>query len=294
VSFPPSSFDPDQVERPPAPVPLLPGPIRAPSAPCSQPFNGFGDPWPNGGGRGCPAELPGRWEVFCPMDSHILQIKELSKSYREGGRDHVILDGAEATLNRGEFVALLGPSGSGKSTLLNLISGIDTPDSGSVVVKGVSLTDISERERTLFRRRHIGFIFQFFNLLPTLTVEENLLLPLELNDRKGGSRRGEVLSLLEKVGLEGRGDTFPDRLSGGEQQRVAVARALIHEPALLLADEPTGNLDSKTGSKILDLLRGLAMDRGVTLLAVTHSKEVAGAADRVLRIEEGRLVKASP
>jgi len=228
------------------------------------------------------------------MDSHILQIKELSKSYREGGRDHVILDGAEATLNRGEFVALLGPSGSGKSTLLNLISGIDTPDSGSVVVKGVSLTDISERERTLFRRRHIGFIFQFFNLLPTLTVEENLLLPLELNDRKGGSRRGEVLSLLEKVGLEGRGDTFPDRLSGGEQQRVAVARALIHEPALLLADEPTGNLDSKTGSKILNLLRGLAMDRGVTLLAVTHSKEVAGAADRVLRIEEGRLVKASP
>ena len=228
------------------------------------------------------------------MDSHILQIKELSKSYREGGRDHVILDGAEATLGRGEFVALLGPSGSGKSTLLNLISGIDTPDSGSVVVKGVSLTDISERERTLFRRRHIGFIFQFFNLLPTLTVEENLLLPLELNDRKGSSRRGEVLSLLEKVGLEGRGDTFPDRLSGGEQQRVAVARALIHEPALLLADEPTGNLDSKTGSKILNLLRGLAMDRGVTLLAVTHSMEVAGAADRVLRIEEGRLVKASP
>jgi len=228
------------------------------------------------------------------MDSHILQIKELSKSYREGGRDHVILDGAEATLGRGEFVALLGPSGSGKSTLLNLISGIDTPDSGSVVVKGVSLTDISERERTLFRRRHIGFIFQFFNLLPTLTVEENLLLPLELNDRKGGSRRGEVLSLLEKVGLEGRGDTFPDRLSGGEQQRVAVARALIHEPALLLADEPTGNLDSKTGWKILDLLRGLAVDRGVTLLVVTHSKEVAGVADRVLRIEEGRLVKASP
>ena len=228
------------------------------------------------------------------MDSHILQIKKLSKSYREGGRDHVILDGAEATLGRGEFVALLGPSGSGKSTLLNLISGIDTPDSGSVVVKGVSLTDISERERTLFRRRHIGFIFQFFNLLPTLTVEENLLLPLELNDRKESSRRGEVLSLLEKVGLEGRGDTFPDRLSGGEQQRVAVARALIHEPALLLADEPTGNLDSKTGSKILNLLRGLAMDRGVTLLAVTHSKEVAGAADRVLRIEEGRLVKASP
>lgn len=227
------------------------------------------------------------------MDSQLLQIRGLSKSYQEGGRDHVILSGAEATLRRGEFVALLGPSGSGKSTLLNLVSGIDTPDSGSVVVKGVSLTNISERERTLFRRRLIGFIFQFFNLLPTLTVEENLLLPMELNGRIGSSHRGEALSLLEKVGLEGRGDAFPDRLSGGEQQRVAVARALIHEPALLLADEPTGNLDSKTGSKILDLLRGLAMDRGVTLLAVTHSKEVAGAADRVLRIEEGRLVEAS-
>ncbi len=228
------------------------------------------------------------------MKHPLLRIKELSKSYREGGRDHVILAGAEATLNRGEFVALLGPSGSGKSTLLNLVSGIDTPDSGSVEVDGVCLTEISERERTLFRRRHIGFIFQFFNLLPTLTVEENLLLPLELNGRRSRGRGEEAVSLLGRVGLEGRGGTFPDRLSGGEQQRVAVARALIHDPVLLLADEPTGNLDSKTGSKILDLLRNLAMDRGATLLAVTHSKEVAGSADRILRIEEGRLVEALP
>jgi putative ABC transport system ATP-binding protein len=220
-----------------------------------------------------------------------LQIRDLSKSYREGGREHVSLAGAEATLHRGEFVALLGPSGSGKSTLLNLVSGIDTPDSGSVEVDGVVLTAIPERERTLFRRRHIGFIFQFFNLLPTLTVEENLLLPLELNGLPGGENHEKVRSLLGRVGLEGREGTFPDRLSGGEQQRVAVARALIHDPVLLLADEPTGNLDSKTGTRILDLLRGLAMDRGVTLLAVTHSKEVAASADRILSIEEGRLVE---
>jgi putative ABC transport system ATP-binding protein len=157
----------------------------------------------------------------------------------------------------------------------------------------VCLTDIPERERTLFRRRHIGFIFQFFNLLPTLTVEENLLLPLELTGRVHGSDRALAERLLNEVGLEGREDAFPDRLSGGEQQRVAVARALVHEPSLVLADEPTGNLDSKTGSRILQLLRGLSLDRGVTLLVVTHSMEVARVADRVLRIQDGRLIESS-
>lgn len=219
----------------------------------------------------------------------LVRIEGLSKSYREGNQDHVILSGAEAVLFPGEFVALLGPSGSGKSTLLNLISGIDLPDSGSVLVDGVSLTKVTERERTLFRRRHIGFIFQFFNLLPTLTVEENLLLPLELIGRTGRSVREKAQALLEEVGLGGRGDTFPDRLSGGEQQRIAVARALIHDPALILADEPTGNLDTRTGSRILDLLTNLTMERGVTLLVVTHSPEVARAAHRVLRVREGRL-----
>ena len=219
----------------------------------------------------------------------LVRIECLSKSYREGTQDHVILSGAEAVLFPGEFVALLGPSGSGKSTLLNLISGIDLPDSGSVVVDGVSLTEVTERERTLFRRRHIGFIFQFFNLLPTLTVEENLLLPLELTGRTGRSDREKARALLEQVGLGGRGDTFPDRLSGGEQQRIAVARAVIHDPALILADEPTGNLDTKTGTRILDLLTNLASERGVTLLVVTHSADVAKEAHRVLRIREGRL-----
>ncbi len=225
--------------------------------------------------------------------SALVRLEGLSKSYREGEHDHVILSEASACLYPGEFVALLGPSGSGKSTLLNLLSGIDAPDSGSVVVDGVFLTEVSERERTLFRRRHIGFIFQFFNLLPTLTVEENLLLPLELTGRAGEQERQRARELLARVGLEGREATFPDRLSGGEQQRVAVARALIHDPALVLADEPTGNLDSKTGSRILDLLQGLAADRGVTLLVVTHSRDVAAVADRVLRIQDGRLLEAA-
>jgi putative ABC transport system ATP-binding protein len=222
--------------------------------------------------------------------SPLLELRGISKSYREGGRDHLILDGADATLGKGELVALLGPSGSGKSTLLNLISGIDTPDRGSVFIDGVSLTAVSERDRTLFRRRHIGFIFQFFNLLPTLTVEENLLLPLELKGQVEGEDRRKARGLLARVGLEDRRKAFPDRLSGGEQQRVAVARALIHDPLLVLADEPTGNLDSKTGSRILDLLRELALDRGVTLLVVTHSMDVARVAHRILRVQEGRLV----
>jgi putative ABC transport system ATP-binding protein len=222
-----------------------------------------------------------------------VRIEGLSKSYREGEHDHVILSETSVSLFPGEFVALLGPSGSGKSTLLNLLSGIDAPDAGTVHVDGTSLTELSERERTLFRRRHIGFIFQFFNLLPTLTVEENLLLPLELTGRVGEQERRQARELLARVGLEGREATFPDRLSGGEQQRVAVARALIHEPTLVLADEPTGNLDSRTGSRILELLQGLASDRGVTLLVVTHSMEVAASADRILRIQDGCLLEAA-
>jgi putative ABC transport system ATP-binding protein len=221
----------------------------------------------------------------------LVELRELGKSYQEGGREHVILSGAEASLGRGEFIALVGPSGSGKSTLLNLVSGIDVPDRGSVWVDGVSLTDMTERDRTLFRRQHLGFIFQFFNLLPTLTVEENLLLPLELKGRVDPAHEEKARSLLREVGLEGREDTFPDRLSGGEQQRVAVARALVHEPALVLADEPTGNLDSRTGERILSLLSGLARERQVTLLVATHSPEIAAAADRVLRVENRQLVE---
>jgi putative ABC transport system ATP-binding protein len=221
----------------------------------------------------------------------LLEIRKLSKGYREGDRVHAVLRGASATVGSGEFVALLGPSGSGKSTLLNLVSGIDAPDAGEVMVAGMSLTGMTERERTLFRRRHVGFIFQFFNLLPTLTVEENLLLPLELKGRVGSLEREKARALLDTVGLAGREHSYPDRLSGGEQQRVAVARAVVHDPVLVLADEPTGNLDAETGSRVLDLLAELAGSNGKALLAVTHSLEVANRADRILRIQSGLLVE---
>jgi len=226
-----------------------------------------------------------------PSGRTLVSIEGLCKGYREGGGYHPILVGADATLRTREFVALLGPSGSGKSTLLNLVSGIDAPDAGEVVVDGMSLTRMTERERTLFRRHHIGFVFQSFNLIPTLTIEENLLLPLELKGRLGAGERDKARSLLEEVGLGGRQSTYPDRLSGGEQQRVAVARALVHDPVLVLADEPTGNLDAETGKKILDLLVSMASSSGKTLLAVTHSRDVSARADRVLRIQRGLLVE---
>jgi putative ABC transport system ATP-binding protein len=221
----------------------------------------------------------------------VLRAHELTRRYREGDVEHVVLDGASLEVRRGELVVVLGPSGSGKSTLLNLVSGIDRPDGGWVEVGGVRLTGLGERERTLVRRREIGFVFQFFHLLPTLTVRENLLLPLELRGRVGPAERERARALLARVGLEGRADAFPDRLSGGEQQRVAVARALVHEPALVLADEPTGNLDPDTGARALDLLEELVREHGRTLLAVTHSRDLATRADRVLRVVHGRLVE---
>ena len=224
----------------------------------------------------------------------LLQIRDLHKSYREAGREHTILRGARGEIDTGEFVALLGPSGSGKSTLLNLVSGIDAPDAGEILIGGRSLTAMSERERTLFRRRHIGFVFQFFNLLPTLTVEENLLLPLELKGTIEEEERARARGLLADVGLEGREDSFPDRLSGGEQQRVAVARALVHGPMIILADEPTGNLDAETGERILTLLERLADSANTTLLVVTHSQDIARRAHRILRIRDGGLVTDPP
>src|SRR6185369_1208810 len=195
------------------------------------------------------------------------------------------------TLRRGEIAVLVGKSGTGKSTLLNLLSGIDLPSSGEVVIDGVSLTRLTERERTLFRRDKIGFVFQFFNLIPTLTVEENLLLPMELKGRIGPEQRRAALALLAEVGLADRAGSFPDLLSGGEQQRVAVARALAHDPLLVLADEPTGNLDLETGLAVLGILDRLTRNAGKTLVMATHSPEVVGLADRVFRIEECRLIE---
>ena len=220
----------------------------------------------------------------------MLSIENLCKAYDEGGVRREVLRGASAHFSAGECVAVTGRSGSGKSTLLNLVSGIDEPDSGSVRLEGRDIAACPERERTLVRRARIGFVFQFFNLIPSLNVEENLRLPLELNrlHRDAGPRIDEMLG---RVGLAERRRSFPDRLSGGEQQRVAIARALIHEPAIVLADEPTGNLDAETALRIVALLRELSAQDGRLLLLATHSEEAAAAADRVLRLERGVLVE---
>jgi putative ABC transport system ATP-binding protein len=224
----------------------------------------------------------------------LIEVRGLTRSFDEGGRRRVVLAGACAEVRRGELAVLVGRSGSGKSTLLNLLSGIDLPEAGEVRIEGVDITRLSERERTLFRRHRIGFVFQFFNLIPTLTVQENLLLPLELAGRASPAARRAALDLLAEVGLADRAGTFPDRLSGGEQQRVAVARALAHDPVLVLADEPTGNLDLETGLEVLALLDRLTRQAGKTMVMVTHAREVVGLADRVFRIERCRLVEGGP
>ncbi len=220
----------------------------------------------------------------------IVEIRGLRKSYEEGGRTRVVLDSADLDIAPGEFFVLLGKSGSGKSTLLNMMSGIDRPDAGTVVIRKIDVTALDEYHQTLFRRDHIGIIFQFFNLIPTLTVLENITLPLEL---RGGNRRAAEASgrmLLERVGLAKRADAFPDQLSGGEQQRVAIARALIHEPDLVLADEPTGNLDEENGRLILQLLLELTREAGKTLIMATHNPEIVPFADRVGHIHDGKLL----
>jgi putative ABC transport system ATP-binding protein len=221
----------------------------------------------------------------------VVELHAVSKGYREADRRHDVLASVDATILRGEIVVLVGRSGSGKSTLLNLVSGIDLPDAGDVLVEGRAINRMTERERTLFRRDHIGFVFQFFNLIPTLTVLENLLLPLELAGRTDGRDTDGAVELLERVGLADRLASFPDRLSGGEQQRVAVARALVLDPWLVLADEPTGNLDLETGRSVLDLLDDLIRGAGKTMIMVTHSREVVGRADRLVTLRDGALVE---
>lgn len=195
------------------------------------------------------------------------------------------------TINPAEFVVILGKSGSGKSTLLNLISGIDLPSQGDVIIDSTCINRLSEHERTLFRRHHIGFVFQFFNLIPTLTVEENLLLPLELKGGVTNKERTGAVELLDQVGLSGRLKSYPDRLSGGQQQRVALARALAHDPILVLADEPTGNLDHETSIQVVNLLNNLSQQAGKTLIMATHSADVMTLADRIFTIESGNMVE---
>jgi putative ABC transport system ATP-binding protein len=199
------------------------------------------------------------------------------------------LRGVDLSIARGEFVALVGPSGSGKSTVLNLIGGLDRPTSGQVWINGTELSESDERTLTRHRRQHVGFVFQSFNLLPRLTAEENVALPLMFSDVPERERQARARALLERVSLGQRLRHRPTELSGGEQQRVAIARALVGQPALLLADEPTGNLDTTTGAEIMALLKELNQEGGLTLVVVTHDPEVAAFADRVVTLRDGRV-----
>jgi putative ABC transport system ATP-binding protein len=222
-----------------------------------------------------------------------VSVAQVKRAFREGGRTREVLRGLSFDVAAGELVALLGRSGSGKSTLLNLIAGIDRPDGGRIVIDGRELSALDERERTLFRRARIGFVFQFFNLISTLTVEENVRLPLELAGVRAAAARGEARRLLQAVELGDRAGEFPDHLSGGEQQRVAIARALVNAPAVVLADEPTGALDAETGRLVLGLFVELSRRHQTTVILVTHSDEVARAADRVLVMKDGQLSPTS-
>ena len=218
-----------------------------------------------------------------------LEVEQLTKVYGTGDASVRALDGVSLKVERGEFVAVMGASGSGKSTLLHLLGGVDKPTSGRITLDDVSLYDQKEEELTVFRRRQIGLVYQFYNLVPLLTVEENLTLPLLLDGRTADPAR--VLDLLARLGLEGKRRAFPAQLSGGQQQRVAIARALITRPALLLADEPTGNLDSAASESVMRMLVQLNETTGQTIVMITHDEALALQAKRILRLRDGRIVK---
>ena len=222
------------------------------------------------------------------MGFWMIHVRDVVMRLTSGGRTVTVLDGVSFDIARGECVAVTCPSGSGKSTLLGLVAGLDTPTSGSVIVDDVDLGTLSEDALARFRRDRIGFVFQSYHLIPTLTAVENVAIPLELAGVSEARRRAE--RLLDEVGLAARGHHYPVQLSGGEQQRVALARAVARAPGLLLADEPTGNLDSATGAAIIDLLLALNRDRGSTLVLVTHDPALAGHADRQIALRDGRVV----
>lgn len=219
----------------------------------------------------------------------VLETKGLLKNYHLGSQQVHALSGVDFLVEEGEFVAIMGPSGSGKSTLLHLIGGLDQPSDGEIMLAGQPLTKLKDRQITLLRRRNIGFVFQFFNLLPTLTAEENILLPLIIDGKKPKNYTDKLDALLDLVGLSDRRKHKPEQLSGGEQQRVALARALITEPSILLADEPTGNLDLKTGNLIMALLRRSCDQLGQSIVVVTHDGRAASYADRVVFLRDGLI-----
>lgn len=218
----------------------------------------------------------------------VLRTKNLHKRYHLGEVSINALSGIDFAVDSGEFVAIMGPSGSGKSTLLHLLGGLDTPSQGQILLSDQVFSELPDREMTITRRRRIGFVFQFFNLLPTLTAEENIRLPIMIDGLQPADYQDKIDSLLSLVGLEDRRDHKPDQLSGGEQQRVALARALVTEPEILLADEPTGNLDSKAGERVMYLLRRSADELGQTIIVVTHDPKAAAFADRVVFLRDGQ------
>ena len=219
----------------------------------------------------------------------VLEVKELTKKYGEGESEVIALDHVFFSVERGEFVAIIGASGSGKSTLMNMIGGIDYPTSGSIIIDGNEIQAMSEDELAIFRRRNLGIVYQFYNLIPTLTAEENIALPWKLDGRKENKERlSEIVNML---GLEKRAKHLPGQMSGGQQQRVSIGRALINEPAFILADEPTGNLDSKTSREILDILKFTNQKYKQTILLVTHDEKIALQANRIITIGDGKIIK---
>ena len=221
----------------------------------------------------------------------ILETKDLRKIYGSGDTEVRALDGVNLQIENGEFVAIVGTSGSGKSTLLHMLGGLDRPTSGSVIVDGKDIFSLKEEALTIFRRRKIGFVFQSYNLVPVLNVYENIVLPIELDGSK--VNKEFVQKIVQTLGLDGRLDALPSQLSGGQQQRVAIARALAAAPAIILADEPTGNLDSKTSQDVLSLLKVTSQKFSQTIVMITHNEEIAQMADRIIRIEDGKIVTRS-
>lgn len=220
---------------------------------------------------------------------NILEVKNLSKIYGKDETKVVALDNVSFSVKQGEFVAIIGPSGSGKSTLLHILGGVDVPTKGSVIINGTDISTLDETNLAIFRRRQIGLIYQFYNLIPILTVEENLTLPLLLDGRKPNQKI--IDSLVKTLGLENRLKHLPSQLSGGQQQRVSIGRALMNNPALMLADEPTGNLDSEKTKEIISLLKKFNKENNQTLIVITHDERIALAADRVIAIEDGRITR---
>ena len=218
----------------------------------------------------------------------ILKVENLRKEYGEGNSRVIALDGVDLTINRGEFVAIVGPSGSGKSTLLHIIGGVDSPNDGKVYIDGNDISKYSSKELALFRRRKVGLIYQFYNLIPNLSVRHNIELPLKLDKRKVSEK--DLADIVKKLGIESKMDSFPNELSGGQQQRVAIARSLIYNPSIILADEPTGNLDRQNSKEIIDIFKYFNKTLNQTIILITHDEEIALRANRIITVVDGKIV----